>query len=334
VYESSVSEGRISNPNKRLKSNAPVLEINMLSVYGSAGSPVLNDKHEVIGIIAPTEADRNPFVGTGEDSRRVRDNGIPLAIPAKIIQEFVQDSGTRNQQGEIDQYYQSGLELFWKEDYEAAKEKFEVVRDQFPQHSEINRLISECNKSKLDTFGKPNMIVWGAIAAVVALVSGMIFFLMSRRPSTTPRPAADVKPFARHSPTGVPKSNHSNVQAWLELEGLGETRKLALYKETHRIGRDPAWSDIEMPASWEVLSRHHALFRREGDSYRVFDGDGKVPSRNGLLVDDYDKVDSFTGHLLRSGDTLSIGSDPREQVRITYFSSAAGQVKDETKVAT
>jgi S1-C subfamily serine protease len=340
-FEASAIEGKVSNPDKKLPDDSPILQLDMRAGgYGIAGSPVLNSHGEVVGMLASGEVDKKvvDFLDSDdlEEFAKLKDgqNTIPNAIPANTIQEFIQDSGTVNKQALLDQYYREGLKLYWQGNYTEAKVKFQGVKGLFSQHSEVDRLIRECDKYQVKEFFQPNMIIWGAIAAVAALMLGLIFFLMRRKPSAAPKPSAEVRPFGRHSPTGSAKSNNSKAQTWLELEGVGETRKLPLYKDTHRIGRDPAWSDIEMPASWEVLSRHHAIFKREGDSYRVFDGDGKVPSRNGLLVDDYDKVDSIVGHLLRPGDTLAIGSDPREQVRITYFNSTAGQAKDETKVAT
>jgi hypothetical protein len=337
-FEASVIEGKVSSPNKKMPDGLPILQLDMRTGgYGSAGSPILNAQGEVVGMLASEELDQKVFdlldPNELEEFERSKDgqNGIPTAIQAATIQEFIKDSGAVNDQAQLDQYYRDGLDLYWQGKYAEAKAKFEAVQGLFPQHSEVDRLIQECNKELVDESFEPSTILWGAIAAVVALVLGLIFFLVRRPSGGAPKPSADVRPFARHSPTGLPKSNHS--QAWLELEGMGETKKVPLYKDTHRIGRDPAWSDIEMPGSWEVLSRHHALLKREGNNYRIFDGDGRVPSRNGLLIDGYDKVDSTTGYLLSPGDTLTIGNNPAEQVRITYFNAAVSQVGKETKIS-
>ncbi|NJO77186.1 MAG: FHA domain-containing protein [Cyanobacteria bacterium RM1_2_2] len=335
VYEASVSEGRISNPNKKTKSNSPVLEINVSASYGSAGSPVLNAQGEVIGIIAPTKADRNPFIEVpGEDKVRVRDKGIPLAVPAKKIQEFVEASGTSNKPGEVDEWYGRGLNQFWQGDYEGAIKRFEVVEDLFPEHSEVERLISESNKSKVIIGIQPATLLWGVLGTVIAGLLGLVFFLMRRKPRPVSKVSASAEPERRPRPhiTGYPADNGIG-QPWVELEGQGQIKKLQLSKGSHRIGRDPAWSDIEIPANWEVLSRHHALLKREDNSYRIFDGDGRVPSRNGLFVDNYTRVDVNEGYLLKPGDTLIIGKDPQEQVRLTYYNPTASQTTPETKVA-
>jgi pSer/pThr/pTyr-binding forkhead associated (FHA) protein len=105
-----------------------------------------------------------------------------------------------------------------------------------------------------------------------------------------------------------------------------------LQKDAHRIGRDEGWSDVEIPGTWEVISRRHATLRREGNSYRIMDGDGNVPSRNGIWVNNITPVGS-TGYLLKHGERLTIGKDMSDQVSITYFNPAAAAPQTETKVA-
>jgi S1-C subfamily serine protease len=328
----SVTEGKISNADRRLSNGSQVFELALSGAY-YPGSPALNGQGGVIGIIAPGEGDRI-FQVAGEN---VHDNGeasdnsrLTLAIPAKTIQAAI-PAGIVNRQGEIDQWYRSGLELFWRGEYQSAKDKFEVVKDLFPQHSEIDQLISESNIGRVEIGAKPAVAFWSALAAVAALVVGLIVFLSRRKPSsktsaTVPKAASSKPPM-----TGFPKNNGVS-SPWLEMEGQGEWRQLPLQKDVHRLGRDPAWSDVELPAIWEVFSRHHATLKKEGENYRILDGDGQVPSRNGLFVDEYTRVDSSQGYLLRSGDTITIGKGA-EQVRITYFSPAAAQSAKETKVA-
>ena len=103
------------------------------------------------------------------------------------------------------------------------------------------------------------------------------------------------------------------------MEYKGQIQRFQLHRDEHHLGRDPSWSDFDLPTSWEVISRQHAILQKEGEDYRIFDGDGKIPSRNGLCVNDDYRVDPQEGYLLNNGDQLKIGQDAREQILLTYY---------------
>lgn len=338
AYEAQITEGAVSNPNKRLAaSNTSVLQLDMRSAgYGSAGSPILNAQGEVIGMLASTEIDK--IFNLVEDREALeklidKQNSFPLAIPVSTIRNFINDSGVENEQAPLDEYYRKGLDLYWQGDYKAAKERFQAVEGAFPQHSETTRLIQETNEKGIGDSVKPEIILWSVLGGIILGLLGLVLYLTQRKPrvvsqSSSPQPERRPRPPI----TGFPASNGVG-QSWIELEGQGQRSELQLTREIHKIGRDPAWSDLEIPTSWEVLSRQHAILKREGSSYRIFDGDGKVPSRNGLMINSYSSVDVHEGYLLKPGDVLIIGKDPKEQVRLSYYSSTANQVVPETKMA-
>ena len=87
------------------------------------------------------------------------------------------------------------------------------------------------------------------------------------------------------------------------------------------MGRDPTWADLKVPANWEVISRRHAILRREGDHYRIYDGDGTKTSVNRLWIDEDSFVDPKDGHLLLDGTQLTIGQNHNEQVTLIYNDS-------------
>jgi len=118
--------------------------------------------------------------------------------------------------------------------------------------------------------------------------------------------------------------NGAGNQIWIELECQGQLRRFPLSKEEHRLGRDPDWSDFKVPAGWEVISRHHAILRKQGDDYRIHDGDGTVPSRNGLWVED-EPVGTLNDYPLQDGDQIKIGKNPQEWVILTYFNQSGSQ---------
>lgn len=338
AYEALITGGTISNPNKRLEgSNSPVLQLDMgAGGYGSAGGPVLNTKGEVVGILASSEVDKTfNLLKDGETLKDLLDeeNRFPIAIPVSTIRNFIQDSNIANEQTAFDEYYRDGLNRYWKGDYKGAKERFEAVQGSFPEHSEVERLIQETNEKGIEQSVEPEILLWSVLGAVVVGLLGIVGFLMWRKPLSKSSSTSRTNKMPRPPITGFPVDNGLG-QSWIELERQdGQSIQLTLNKESHKIGRDPVWSDVEIPLSWEVLSRRHAILKREESGYRIFDGDGKVPSRNGLMINNYTRVDVMHGYLLRSGDTLTIGKDPQEQVRLTYYNSAPTQAMPETKMA-
>ena len=318
-YEASVQEGSISSTTKQLEGGYPVLQIDIQTGKGSGGSPLLNDQGKVIGMLVSRQ------------SWSTKDNTIPFAIPTSTIRDFIAASGTINDhKGATDQLYDEGLDLFLKGNYKDAKTKFLKVKGLFKvrgvsSHAEVERLIDEIDQIEADWWAKPwtnptyllmmGLFTGGGVVAAVA------YFLLRHQSSA--RKASPVSAGAsaedRSTSTNSYKNGVGSSQSWLELEYKGQIRRFQLDRDEHRLGRDPAWSDFDIPTSWEVVSRHHAILRKEGEDYRIYDGDGKVPSRNGLWIDDDARVDYKDGYPLENGDRLKIGQDAHEQIILTYY---------------
>ncbi|NET37701.1 MAG: FHA domain-containing protein [Cyanothece sp. SIO1E1] len=329
ILEASMAEGRVSNPNKKLKDGSPVLQIDIRAAQGSVGSPVLNEQGKVIGVIAY--------------SKFTEKETVPLAIPTSTIWEFIRQSGAANEEGVTTQQYNKGLELFWEGDYEKAKGKFEAVKRQFRYHSEADRLISRAEEKIGEQWGRSNYLFVGAILVLIMVVPAFAFFLLRRKSNLiSPSSALKNPRTSNGKATGVSilndnatraeeyQSNGTRAQTWLELENKGKIRRLQLQKDEHRLGRDSIWADLTVPDDWEVLSRHHAILHKEGGEYRIYDGNGKTPSLNGLFIDDNTRVDAKVGYLLRNGFQLKIGTRPNEQVLLTYFNPNHSQSRAKT----
>lgn len=111
-------------------------------------------------------------------------------------------------------------------------------------------------------------------------------------------------------------------QPTLELTHQGQILTFELYRDLHRLGRDPEWSDLKVIyPGWIMMSRRQAIFRREGNNYRIFDGDGKQPSRNGIFVNQT-RVTATEGYLLEDGVQLEIGLSPEGRILIQYCNGA------------
>ncbi|MBE9079886.1 ATP-binding cassette domain-containing protein [Romeria aff. gracilis LEGE 07310] len=106
----------------------------------------------------------------------------------------------------------------------------------------------------------------------------------------------------------------------LELSSRGQTLRFELSKDLHQLGRDPAWADLEVThPEWTVMSRRQAVLKREGSNYRIFDGDGHTPSRNGIFVNQT-RVTVVEGYLLQDGAQLEIGLAPESRILVNYRS--------------
>jgi hypothetical protein len=335
ILDASVQKGYVASNPKKLKSGYPVLQIDIQLGRGSGGSPLIDNKGKVVGMLVS----RKSWAGDTEI--------LPLAIPTSTINEFIDRAGTSNNHGEAtNQLYKQGLELYFKKDYKEAIKKFERVKglykiDGVSAHTQAQQLIEIINQIEAGREVKPwtdpfYQLIFGLIAGG-GVVAAVAYFLLRHQLSARKASpgSAGVSAEGRAVFTNSNQRNgFGTLQSWLELEYQGQIRRFQLYKDEHRLGRDPAWSDLQIPTSWEVISRHHAILQKEGEDYRIYDGDGKVPSRNGLWIDDNCLVDPQDGYPLKNGDRLKIGKDPHEQVVLTYFNSTTSQAEaKETKTA-
>lgn len=321
LMEATITEGIVSNPNKVLPDRSPIIQVDVRVAPGSSGSPVLNKDGEVIGVISFQNND-------------TQGNNIPFAVPVTTIQQFVRPSGAVNKEGNTDFQYREGLALYWRSEFVQAKKNFESVTSLFPQHLEASRLIQKSNEEIAKDVSSQNYVplMIGAGLGLLGLIGA--YFVVRRRsiPSFAgvptseqgfgDRPEKSVE--SQQSPYPVKTPQNKTVmsslprikdtvlsipQAVLELKNYdGQSQRFELKAKQHQLGRDRQWADFKVPETgWDVLSKRHAILKREGNSYRIYDGDGANSSTNGVLVNGT-RVSS-EGYLLQSGDQIQIGED-------------------------
>jgi len=118
--------------------------------------------------------------------------------------------------------------------------------------------------------------------------------------------------------TNVYTTQHQK-HPYIELNNAGKTLRFDLTQSEHRLGRDETWADFVIPANgWEVISSRHAVFRKEGTSYCVYDGAGdSKPSTNGLFIN-HTRIKSHTGFTLHQSLQLQIGQNPQNYILLTF----------------
>lgn len=311
--KASITDGKISAI-KDWANDVQVLQVDVLVASGSSGSPVLNSNGEVIGMI----------VGYNRDLSS--NDRIPFAIPVNTIKEFVGQAGaTVNQESATDKLFQDGLDFLGKQDYHAAEDKFEQVKRSFPQHSEVDNLLSLTQQKRNESVKRQKelMPIILPIAGASGLaVLGIAYFLLRSRSQQHLRLADGVTTgISEPSQTRVESPKVSDFfrrtvvkQPFLDLKNAqGQSHRFYLRKPEHRLGRDRQWADLYLPdQGWEVVSRQHALLQQEETNYRIFD----YKSSNRVLVNGVPIPED--GYLLQNDDELKIGYDPKTQVTIAY----------------
>ena len=104
---------------------------------------------------------------------------------------------------------------------------------------------------------------------------------------------------------------------YLELNHQGQILRLPLIEQQHKFGRDASFADLLVPPDWQVVGRTQAVLFREGENYRIYDGDGSEPSTNGLYIN-RTRITPDSGFLLANGTEIQIGQNPENQVLLKY----------------
>ena len=117
------------------------------------------------------------------------------------------------------------------------------------------------------------------------------------------------------------------TQPYIELDNQGQKIILPLAKGINYLGRDPSWANMQAPREWNVMSRKQAIIEQEGDNFRIYDGDRhhQRPSGNGIFLNQ-SRINLTEGHILKNGEQLHIGQDPRQQIVLTYYNPQRGEM--------
>ncbi|MEM7593514.1 MAG: ATP-binding cassette domain-containing protein [Cyanobacteria bacterium P01_A01_bin.83] len=118
-----------------------------------------------------------------------------------------------------------------------------------------------------------------------------------------------------------------DTEPYIELDNQGQKKILTLAKEVNFLGRDPSWANMPAPKEWNIISRKQAIIEKEGNHYRIYDGDRhhNKPSGNGIFLNQ-SRINLTEGHVLKNGEQLHIGQDPRQQITLTYYNPKRGEM--------
>lgn len=169
----SITNGKVSATDKKSAQGSPIIQIDAAATHGNSGGPVLAEDGTVIGILT--------FRGDTVMGQEVQ--GFNFVVPVNTLKEFVSQAGAKNELGEVDKLYREGLDFYWGGYYNDALEKFEEVQRLYSNHSEVKKLITECqqksHESKKILWSKYRMAFLAFDVADIILIIGLLIATFS-----------------------------------------------------------------------------------------------------------------------------------------------------------
>ncbi len=150
----------------------PVIQMDALISHGSSGSPVCNDMGEVIGLTT---------FGSLEQGGSSLASGFNFAIPVSVVKEYLDSAGLHPVNSPVSVNFNEGLDLFYKQFYRKALEKFQKVKELNKGYPQVNFYIEQCDNKIArgnDRQSPPRRYVL-LIMIVIALLTGG--YLLSKR---------------------------------------------------------------------------------------------------------------------------------------------------------
>lgn len=106
----------------------------------------------------------------------------------------------------------------------------------------------------------------------------------------------------------------------IDVNNQGRILSFNLTGQYHILGREPHQpppEGLKIPEDWLVASRAQACFRKVGDEYYIYDGDGERPSSNKLFINNT-VITPQEGYRLHNGDEIKVGQNPQNWITISY----------------
>jgi hypothetical protein len=153
----------------------PVIQMDAIISHGSSGSPVCNDKGEVIGLAT---------FGSLEQGSNALASGFNFAIPFSVIKEYIDSAGIHPTLSRTSVLFNEGLGFFFQEYYHKALEKFqeaERLNNHYPQiHFYMDQCEVKIEKGNDKQAPPRKYVIW--IMLTIALLTGGYLFFKQRYP--------------------------------------------------------------------------------------------------------------------------------------------------------
>lgn len=115
----------------------PVIQMDAIISHGSSGSPVCNDKGEVIGLAT---------FGSLEQNASALASGYNFAIPVSVMKEFLDSVKVKPKLSQPSLWYNEALRLYFQAYYNKALKRFEDVQKLNVNYPRLNYYMTLCSQ--------------------------------------------------------------------------------------------------------------------------------------------------------------------------------------------
>lgn len=153
----------------------PVIQMDAMIHHGSSGSPVCNDKGEVIGLAT---------FGSMEQGSSVLASGFNFAIPTSVVQEYIDSAKVHPIEGEATRTFNEGLEQFYQQFYRNALNKFERVEKINSHYPQLHFYMQQCHMKidrGADKQSPPRQYVFWMMSLIALMTFAYIFYKIRKR---------------------------------------------------------------------------------------------------------------------------------------------------------
>jgi len=151
----------------------PVIQMDALIAHGSSGSPVCDEKGDVIGLAT---------FGSLEQRTGTLASGFNFAIPLPVIQEFIDSVKVKPRVSHASQVFNQGLQFFYQSYYRKALSKFKEVLNINGNYPGVHLLITECEKRMAAGGDRQSFIEKNFFRIIAfALVIGGVYIIYRQR---------------------------------------------------------------------------------------------------------------------------------------------------------